>query len=1002
VISIIPIVRTGALLLLVGAPAVGQAPSNLIPPDAPDYSRRVWRSVDGLPEDFAQSLAQTPDGYLWIGASGGLARFDGTSFVVFNRENTPAFIDDSVYSLLVTKDGTLWAGTEGGGLIQYKDGRFRVFGAGEGLTNGFVRVIYEDRSRQLWVGTDAGLFRMRNESLIRVDGRDGAPRMNVHAICEDRAGRLLVGGRGLLILRGQEVAYYASNESLADNSVRTIRQTADGAIWIGAISGLRKIAPGVDGDPFKAPRILSGVNVGVLLESRGGELWIGAYGQGLMRFQAGRIIKFSAPSSLPHNNVLALFEDGEDNIWVGAQGGLLRLSPSAASVITSTDGAPQSINTIYKDPRGDLFVTALNGKLFRVARQTLAPVRLPASLSRMSVRNVFRDSRGALWLGTDGQGIARIDADGIVRYTMKQGLVNDFIRAFCEDRDGGLWIGTDGGLSRFHKGAFQNFNTENGLAYHSIRALLLDRGGDLWVATDGGLSRFRDGRFVVDPSLESLRGQKIWSLHEDAEGKLWIGAHGAGLFMLKDGSLTQFTTKAGLPSNKIHFIIEDAQGSLWMSGPSGIVAVSRRELEAISGQSAGQLAVRVYSTAEGLSTNQMNGGVQPAGALLASGEVWFPSAKGAVRIEPGAPDRRSAPPVLIEQVLADDRAAPFSNGLILAPGRGKLEIHYTAIRLRSPDRIRFKFRMEGFDQNWTDAGQRRVAYYTNLPAGNYRFRVVAYEIDDPRNATEQSLSIEWRPHFYKTAWFPALCGLAALAVVWGSYRLHVRNLRQRFAAVLEERNRLAREMHDTLIQGCVGVSALLEAASSAQEVSPSISDELLDRARNEARATVDEARLAVWNLRQSSGGGLAPAISQLTRRLSLETGIPIRFESSGAPLDLGAESERSLLMIVREALQNALRHAAPKHVSVALRSDRRGLQVEIEDDGTGFDTSIIHSSNGQHYGLIGMRERVEKLGGQFLLKSSPGNGTQVRLNVQLTGRAKRQDAGGRKGVGNGE
>jgi signal transduction histidine kinase len=391
--------------------------------------------------------------------------------------------------------------------------------------------------------------------------------------------------------------------------------------------------------------------------------------------------------------------------------------------------------------------------------------------------------------------------------------------------------------------------------------------------------------------------------------------------------------------------------------------------------------VRVYSAAEGLSTNQMNGGVQPAGALLASGELWFPSAKGAVRIEQNGPDRRNAPPALIEQVLADDRPTPFSKGLILDPGQGKLEIRYTAIRLRSPERIRFKFRMEGFDQDWTDAGQRRVAYYTNLPAGNYRFRVVAYEIDDPRGATEQVLSIEWRPHFYQRAWFLALCALFGLAVAWGWYRLHVRNLRQRFAAVLEERNRLAREMHDTLIQGCVGVSALLEAASSAREVSPSISDELLDRARNEVRATVDEARLAVWNLRQNSGAGLAPTISQLTRRLSLETGIPISFESSGAPLDFGAESERSLLMIVREALQNALRHAAPEHVSVALNSDRHGLQVEIEDDGRGFDLSILNSSNGQHYGLIGMRERAEKLGGRIFLTSAPGKGTQVRLNV---------------------
>src|SRR6266508_3732464 len=267
--------RCGLLTILVLLGGVDSSASETAPPDIPAYSRRVWRSADGLPEDFAQSLAQTQDGYLWIGTSGGLARFDGVSFVVFNRENTPAFLDDSVYSLLVTKDGTLWAGTEGGGLIRYKNGRFRVFGPAEGLTNGLVR--------------------MQNESLIRVDDHDGAPKISAHAICEDRAGRLLVGSRGLLILRGMEATYYTSNESLADNSIRTIRQTADGALWIGTISGLRRLDRGINGDPFMTPKILSGANISVLLESRRGELWIGAYGQGLMRFQSGRIIRFSAP-----------------------------------------------------------------------------------------------------------------------------------------------------------------------------------------------------------------------------------------------------------------------------------------------------------------------------------------------------------------------------------------------------------------------------------------------------------------------------------------------------------------------------------------------------------------------------------------------------------------------------------------------------------------------------------------------------------------------------------
>lgn len=971
------------LLLWIGATGAMLHSSAMTSTDTVSYSRRVWQSADGLPEDFAQALAQTHEGYLWIGTSGGLVRFDGNRFTIFNRKNEPAFRDDSVYTLFASKDGTLWSGTEGGGLIQYKNGSFRVYGAAEGLTNPFVRAIFEDRDRNLWVGTDTGLFRMQNESLIRIDDRAGLPVMGVHSICQDRAGRILVGGSGLLVIDGKDAVHFTSGENQADNSIRTIRQTSDGAIWIGTIFGLRRLERGIQGDPFTVPRIMSGINVSYLCESRSGQMWIGTYGRGVMRFQAGQITRLSAPSTLPHNNVLSIFEDKEDNVRVGTQGGLLRLSPSAAATITTADGAPLSINTIYQDPRGALFVAALNGRLFQVAGQILNAVRLPPAVSGLPVRNVFRDSTGTLWIGTDGQGIARVDSFGVARYTRREGLVNDFVRAFCEDRDGSIWIGTDGGLSHWLSGTFQNYNTDSGLVYASIRMLLVDRRGSLWIATEGGLDRFRSGAFMADPALERLRGQKVWALHEDAEGGLWIGTQGAGLFLLKGGQLEQFTTRQGLPNNKIHFITEDRRGNLWMSGPSGIVAVSRHDLEELSHKPSSQLAVRMYSTAEGLSTSQMNGGVQPAGTLTPTGELWFPSTKGAVRIAPDAPEPGSAPPVLIEEVLADERPVSFTTDLHLPPGEGKLEIHYTAIRLRSAERIRFKYWMEGFERDWTDAGQRRIAYYTNLPAGDYRFHVVAYEMNAPRNAAEQILSIQWRPHFYQTAWFLALCGLAATSAAWGAYRLHVRNIRQRFAAVLEERNRLAREMHDTLIQGCVGVSALLEAASHAQSVSPSISSELLERARTEVRAAVDEARMAVWNLRHVSGNGedLVAAVSQLAHLITLETGIPVKFDSLGAPLALGAEGGRSLLMLIREALLNSVRHAAPKALSVLLTFDRRSLHVEIGDDGCGFDSSVSPSSDGHHYGLIGMRERVEKLGGDFRLTSSPGKGTQVQLSI---------------------
>ena len=949
------------------------------------YSRRVWQSSDGLPEDFTQAFAQTPDGYLWIGTSGGLARFDGVRFVVFNSQNESAFADDSVYSLLAARDGTVWAGTEGGGLIRYRQGTFRAFGAAHGLTNPFVRALFEDRAGRLWVGTDGGLFRLEGETLRRVDGRDGVPAMGVHAICEDREGRLLVGGVGLIVLTGAQIEYYGSTESLADNSIRTIREARDGVVWIGTIAGLRRLDAGVRGDPFAAPKVIDDANIGVLSESRNGHVWVGTYGRGLMRFENGQVVTMSAPASIPHNNVLAVFEDAEQNVWVGTQGGMLRLQPSAANTITPIDGLPLSINTIYQDPRGPVLVASLDGRLFQVSKHTLVPFDLPPSLAGLVVRNVFRDSKGGLWIGTDGQGIARIDGTTGARFTMKQGLVNDFVRAFCEDRDGGIWIGTDGGLSYWRNGIFKNFTAETGLVYGSIRGLLLGHDDSVWIATERGLAQFRSGGFVRDPVLEELRGTKVWALYQDADGGLWIGTQGAGLFLLKTGRLAQFTTEHGLPSNKIHFVGEDRKGQLWLSGPSGVVSLARRDLETRQKDASHDVPMRLYDTTEGLDTNQMRGGVQPAGVVTSTGEIWVPGTKGAVNIVPDEPQRPNRLPIFIEQVVADGPPVPFPTSLDLPPGDGKLEIQYTSLRLAAPERLRFRYWMEGFEPDWTAAGQRRVAYYTNLPAGQYTFHVVAYDINAPQITSESVLPIHLQPYWYETRWFIAVCGLLAATAGFGTYRLHVRNIRQQFAAVLEERNRLAREMHDTLIQGCVGVSTLLEAASHAKDVSPELGHDLVDRARAEVRAAVDEARLAVWNLRHGSptGDHLVPAVSQLANRMGLDAGIEIDVDVSGAPVAVGGETERSLILLIREALQNAIRHAAPDRLWIALRFHPRELHVSIKDNGAGFDSSLDQSNQSQHYGLVGMRERVERLGGEFNITSALGAGTHVRLRIPL-------------------
>jgi signal transduction histidine kinase/ligand-binding sensor domain-containing protein len=983
----------GAVLAIVAAwVTVAPAEPAPGPPDGPgSYSRRVWQTSEGLPEDYVHAFAQTPDGYLWIGTSGGLVRFDSVRFVVFNSGNEPAFQDDSIYTLRVARDGSLWAGTEGGGLVRYRGGSFRSFGAKDGLTNLFVRTVFEDRRGTLWVGTDRGLFRMEGESLVRFDGRNGVPAVSVASITEDRAGRLLVGGGGLLVLDGPKAVQYRSSGTLADNSIRTIREASDGTIWIGTVSGLRRLPGGIRGDPFVEPRLIDGTNVSYLWPGRRGEMWIGTYGEGLIRYDDRGVVRFSAPTTLPHDNVLAIIEDVEENVWIGTQGGMMRLKRGAASTLTTRDSAPRSINTIYEDPQGRLLIVSLNGRLLQVADGVLVPANLPGEVERLRIRNVFRDSHGRLWIGTDGQGVARIDGDGVVRLSMKDGLVNDFVRAFCEDAQGRIWIGTDGGLSYWQHGAFRNFSAESGLVYGSIRGLLVDRAGTLWVATERGVSRIGLPAAIADPKRDVLRGHKVWALHEDPDGGMWLGTRGAGLFLLKQERLSRFTTEHGLPSDKIHFIGEDRQRTLWLSGPSGVVAVSRRDLEASGNDRSRPVSLRVYGTTEGLSTSQMTGGVQSPGAITRSGEIWVASSRGAVRIVPEAPAERRPASVVIEQVTADDRSMTVAPAIAVPPGDGKLEIGYTSIRLGAPESIRFRYRMEGSDREWTYAGQRRAAYYTNLSPGRYRFHVAAYELGAPQTMTETVLDIHLQPHFHQTRAFLVLCGGVLLAAGWGVYRLHLRSLRREFAAVLDERNRVAREMHDTLIQGCIGVSTLLEAAANAQATSPALGADLLERARLEVRTAVEDARQAVWNLRRGASPGvrLIPAVLQLAHRVGLDAGIDVRVKTDGRPTNLDDSAERSLVLSIREALQNAIRHGAARHLSVHLQFGERHLRVDIVDDGRGFDLSQERAEADHHYGLVGMRERIERLGGEFHLTSAPGQGTTIALRVPLDASADR-------------
>jgi signal transduction histidine kinase len=411
--------------------------------------------------------------------------------------------------------------------------------------------------------------------------------------------------------------------------------------------------------------------------------------------------------------------------------------------------------------------------------------------------------------------------------------------------------------------------------------------------------------------------------------------------------------------------------------------IDRRQLESIAENPGRRVPVTLYGVSDGLETIQMCGGEKPAGILTNQGEVWFPSSKGPVRVSVTQPPFSDFMPVVIDQVSVDGLQIPSGRPIRLGPSAAKLELHYGVVLLRSQERVRFRYMLQGFDKDWSEGSASHAAYYTNLPPRTYQFRVAAYEMNNPAKIVESSLEIVQEPHFYRTVWFLTLCLLAAAGLVWSVYQFRLSQVHARFQAVLKERNRLAREMHDTLIQGCVSVSALLEAHSSLGETEADARQNLLNIARGQIRSTVDEARQAVFDLRLAPEAltDVGPLLDSMTGRLSQEFGIPVECNVNGKPFYLEQSTVHELLMVTREAIHNALRHARPNRVQVGIDFNETSCTVTVQDDGAGFDPAIVSSLPTGHYGLIGMKERMDRVGGAMSVKSNSGRGTELTIVI---------------------
>ncbi|MEM9593029.1 MAG: two-component regulator propeller domain-containing protein [Acidobacteriota bacterium] len=759
--------------------ALAPSASGLDPGRAVDqYNERRYLVEDGLPQGTVRAIAQTADGYLWIGTRAGLARFDGRSFTVLNRDNTPELLNQHVRSLAVDNEGTLWVGTNGNTLLAYRDRTFVTYGPETGLPGGPIISLLPGSGGDLWVGTyGAGLARLR-DGRFEVFGRDRGLLSPVVVDMEHDGGGglwLATHGAGLVHMDAAgRFETFDTSRGLADDFAWALQRSEDGALWIGTEEGLHRMRDGrlelftpTDGLPHR--RIIS------LTEDRDGQLWIGTYGGGLAR--RCRDGGFEHLSSSRDSSIRALFEDRGGILWSGSLAtGLGRLDDGHFVTYGVQQGLPARQTTaVYEASDGVLWVATRDGSLSRLDGESFSTV--DTRRGQGNIWSITGAADGGLWFGTS-EGLEHLDGDTWSRRSLP--VADELARVYSlrQARDGALWVGTDGGLVHLPAdGPGRLFNTDDGLPHGLVRALLEDRDGNLWVGTVGGLARVRDGGVFPFTEPPVLATNSIYSLHEDDEGAIWIGTLGGGLVRYLDGKIDALSTRRGLVDDDINVVLEDAQGHLWLGSSLGVVRVPKAAVLARFSDPAAPLPQLVFGRREGFGGGGTWGGGQ-SGAEGRDGRLWFAHQQGVSSLDPRRIVAEGASPVILERVEVDgERFNPEVDG-DLPPYSRAVTFRFTAPALRSPDKVRFRFRLQGFDDDWTLA-ELRQARYTNLGPGPYEFQVEASDFEGRFSGQARSYRFSIRRGFVQSPAFFILCALSIALMGYGLHLARVARLRSR-------------------------------------------------------------------------------------------------------------------------------------------------------------------------------------------------------------------------------
>ncbi len=749
-----------------------------------------WNSESGLPQNSVLATARTKDGYLWIGTQEGVTRFDGVKFKVYKNAADWANQDIFTNCMLAAGDGSLWVGTRSGlnRISSQPENPFTTYTAASGLPNKYVTALAEDTEGNLWIGTRGGLARFAQGKFTSFTKADG----------------------------------------LADDFVVTIQAASDGSLWIGTAKGTSCIKDGRF-QLWGAIKELAAVQINKLYEDQAGVLWVGTEGHGLIRFKDGKLTALTRKQNLANDNVYAVTEDGEGRLWIGTGGGLNYLTGDIEQVRPVNYGKIHSalddyIYSIHPDREGSIWIGTKGNGLVRLRKSLFTVYGAAEGLSKDDIWCVLEARDGGLWIGLGaGGGLNRWKDGKVQAWNTTDGLIDAEVLSLLEARDGSLWVGTGGGLCHFQKGRFKCFDTQNGLPNDDITSLVEDADGSLWIGTYAGISHYKDGKFdnscnqqglgdtmIGDLLLSTLDGS-LWiasspdglfrlkdgklkkyamgagsplsqaiSVYEDAAGDLWVGTYQKGLTRIRrDGTIKIYSTRQGLLEDQVFDTLEDDAGNFLLTSNHGIFRVPKKQFDELDQGRIQQLAVSRYGISDGLRTNECNGGSQPSGWKTRDGRLLIATIKGLVSIGPSRAMRElPAPPVVIERVVADRKPVGIEGQITVGPGLHDLEIEYTGLSLLLSGKIQFKYRLEGFDPDWINAGTRRTAYYTSLPPGDYRFHVIASSPEGrwPEGNLEKigtMADIHVKKLFYQGTNFYLLCAAIFGLVLYAVHRYRV-------------------------------------------------------------------------------------------------------------------------------------------------------------------------------------------------------------------------------------